>query len=571
MKRLFVPIFLLTAMVVCAAEQYYQLPKVKLIHDGWGFQYESLAPGEKSDRNRVITTKFIKENIRMMEKSIPGSGIIIRFTTPADLCEGKAVSLNSIFGSRRIKYEYFKQDIENLKNTRFTKFTDNFLGLTVSPGNVDWFDDEAWATVCHNHKVAAKIARETGMVGMKFDIEEYHKNTMWQFNPEKGKTLAETHAKIRQRGQEFGRALFSEFPDMEMLCYWWLSLANHKNENCRSQADYYMVAPFINGVYDVMPPTVKIHDGDESCAYRANDEVEFYHMAVDVKKRFLKYIAPENLVKYRSQTFVAPGLYVDPHFKKPGYWENQLQPDLDRLGGASLLKRNLYHAMEVADKYVWMWHERVVWFPSHHPAFPTCITAFAPNLPDELDLIASVEPLAKAKELVSGKKIPNIIYNSTFDKLPENGQQIPGFGIWYDSINKGKFVRKTVNGNAVVASVGATGGCIYQNRKVNPGEMYLVRCSGGNIAPGSQVQASLSIKWKKLFPRKGQTFDDYFADYLNTTRYFRPLGNRMDTIEFVVVVPETATHLAAMIWVYNAADGEEIHFDNLEVYKIMDK
>jgi hypothetical protein len=149
-------------------------------------------------------------------------------------------------------------------------------------------------------------------------------------------------------------------------------------------------------------------------------------MAVDVKKRFLKYIAPENLVKYRSQTFLAPGLYVDPHFKKPGYWENQLQPDLDRLGGASLLKRNLYHAMEVADKYVWMWHERIVWFPSHHPAFPTCITVFAPNLPDELDLIAAVEPLAKAKELVSGKKIPNIIYNSTFDKLPENGQQIPG-------------------------------------------------------------------------------------------------------------------------------------------------
>ena len=47
----------------------------------------------------------------MMEKSIPGSGIIIRFVSPADQCEGQPININAIFGGRKIKYEYFKKDI----------------------------------------------------------------------------------------------------------------------------------------------------------------------------------------------------------------------------------------------------------------------------------------------------------------------------------------------------------------------------------------------------------------------------------------------------------------------------
>ena len=159
MKRIFSTLLAFSA-VVLMADEYYKPPKVKLIHDGWGFQYEGLAPNAKPSRKFLMTTQYIKNNIALMEKSIPGSGIIIRFVTPAAKCEGEAVNINAIFGKRKIKYEYFKDDIANLKNTKFKKFTDNFIGLTVSPGNVDWFDDAAWESVCHNHKVIAKIAKE---------------------------------------------------------------------------------------------------------------------------------------------------------------------------------------------------------------------------------------------------------------------------------------------------------------------------------------------------------------------------------------------------------------------------
>lgn len=570
MKKLMTSLIAAAVLPAIAADQYYKPPRVKLVHDGWGFQYQGVKDGQTPSRKHLMTTQFIKDNIEMMEKSIPGSGIIIRFVTPADQCEGQPININAIFGGRKIKYEYFKKDIENLKNTKFKKFTDNFIGLTVSPGNVDWFDDAAWETVCHNHKVVAKIAKETGMVGMKFDIEEYHKNTMWQFDPAKGKTLAETHAKIRQRGQEFGRALFSEFPDMEMLCYWWFSLCRHKNDQARPEEAEYMVAPFVNGIYDVLPQTVKIHDGDESCAYRANDEIEFYHLGIDVKKNFLRFLDPKHLAKYRAQTFVAPGLYVDPHFaSKFGFWNNQLLPELETLGGTQLLKRNLINAMEVADKYVWMWHERFVWFPSHHPASPVNISSIAPKVTAELDLIASQDQLADAKKVLAKDKPRNIIYNPTFDKLPENGQKIPGFGEWHGAKNQGQFIRKVVDGNAVVAAVDVINGCIYQSRKVKPGEMYLARCTAWNVTPGSKAKATFSVKWKRDFVRQGKPFNDRFADYLNKQHIFRRLGNKPVTVEFVVTVPEYAESLELMLGV-GEAQGQEIYFDNVELYKIMD-
>ena len=569
MKRIFSTLLAFSA-VVLMAEEYYKPPKVKLIHDGWGFQYEGLAPNAKPSRKFLMTTQYIKNNIALMEKSIPGSGIIIRFITPAAKCEGQLVNINSIFGKRKIKYEYFKDDIANLKNTKFKKFTDNFIGLTVSPGNVDWFDDAAWESVCHNHKVIAKIAKETGMVGLKFDIEEYHKNTMWQFNPEKGKTLAETHAKIRQRGQEFGKALFSEFPDMEMLCYWWFSLCRHKNDNARPEDAEYMVAPFVNGIYDVLPPTVKIHDGDESCAYRANDEVEFYHLGIDVRKNFLRFLDAKHLAKYRAQTFIAPGIYVDPHFNpRFNFWNNQLLPDLEKLGGAQMLKRNLINAMEVADKYVWMWHERFVWFPSHHPANPINISSVAPKITAELDLIASQNQLADAKNVIARNKIRNIVYNSTYDLPPSKTQKVPGFGEWHGAKNQGHFARKVVNGNAVVAAINVENGCIYQSRKVKPGEMYLARCTAWNITPGSKAKASFSVKWKRDLVRQGKPFNDRFADYLNKQHYFKRLGPKPVTVEFVVTVPEHTNYLELMLSV-GAGKGQEVYFDNVELFKVMD-
>ena len=558
MQKLLLTLSALAALSL-SARNYCDLPKVKLIHDGWSFQYTTYNP-KVAPHKSEITTSFIRNNIALLENSVPGNGIVIRFVAPAANCEGKAVNINSIFGGRKIKYEYFKEDIENIQNTEFKKFTDNFLGLTVSPGNVDWFDDAAWQTVCHNNNVMARIAKECKLVGLKLDIEEYHSNSMWQFKADLGRTHAETMAKVRQRGREFGKALFSAFPDAHLLCYWWLSLARHKNDRFQPERSEYMVAPFVNGMYDVMPPTITIHEGNEACAYRANNAIEFYHLSVDMHKVFPRFLDPVNWSKYRNQTKLAPGLYVDPHFATGnGFWKNQLQPDLKALGGAKLLKRNLLQAMEVADTYVWMWHERHVWYPSNHPAKPILISSVAPNLKDDMEVILNPEKHAKAR--IAAKKINNMVVNGDFAKMPEGKQQIANFAHWFNG--KGKFQRKEINGNPVAAAIGVESGCIYQSRPAKAGELFLVRCSASNLDPAKRNSASITVNW--IEPN-----GERFADYSNRIYHFRKLKDGKDTVEFTIAAPENAKRIELMLGVGNLGPEDEVYFDDLELYRIVD-
>jgi len=146
---------------------------------------------------------------------------------------------------------------------------------------------------------------------------------------------------------------------------------------------------------------------------------------------------------------------------------------------------------------------------------------------------------------------------------------IPGFGEWHGAKNQGTFARKEINGNAVVAAKDVINGCIYQSRPVKPGQMYLARCTAWNITPGSTVKASFSVKWKRNFVRQGKPFNDRFADYLNKQYLFHRQGDKPETVEFVVTVPENAEFLELMLGV-TGGKGQEIYFDNVELFKIMD-
>ena len=84
-----------TVFAAVAGDSYYQVPRVKLIHDGWGLQYQGLPAGATPDRRFQMTTEYIKNNVRMLESSIPGNGIVIRFITDASKCEGQPVSINA--------------------------------------------------------------------------------------------------------------------------------------------------------------------------------------------------------------------------------------------------------------------------------------------------------------------------------------------------------------------------------------------------------------------------------------------------------------------------------------------
>ena len=115
MKHLLLCLF--CAAFTLGAENYYKLPDVKLIHDGWSFHYQPLHKGMTPSRQYVATTESIRRDVETMEKSIPGSGIVVRFFSDKKYSGGKSYNVSAVFGGEKLKYEYFKKDIENLRNT----------------------------------------------------------------------------------------------------------------------------------------------------------------------------------------------------------------------------------------------------------------------------------------------------------------------------------------------------------------------------------------------------------------------------------------------------------------------
>src|SRR5262245_33502267 len=159
-------------------------------------------------------TKFMRENVGQMEQ-VPFDGLVFHATS------GKDVNLAwEVWGSKKFTPDDFHQAVEDLKATKFHRFTDRFLRVNVTPAKMDWFDDDAWAGVVNNFAVAARVAREGRCKGFMFDTEQYEGVTVFDYRKQKDsgkKTFAEYQAKVRQRGREWVRAVNREYPDITIL------------------------------------------------------------------------------------------------------------------------------------------------------------------------------------------------------------------------------------------------------------------------------------------------------------------------------------------------------------------
>jgi hypothetical protein len=185
MRRIFV-LTIISAAILCLSDR---LPAEegakgkKLIEWGW----------DEPD------TKFIRQNIEKMEQ-FPFDGFVFHVVSSKG---GNLVW--EMWGSRRFELAEFQHAVEDLRATPFHRLTDRFLRVNVSPGNVDWFDDRAWAVVPHNVGVAAQIAKQGGCKGFMFDVEQYN-DQLFDYGKQKHrqtKTFADYRAKVRERGRDW--------------------------------------------------------------------------------------------------------------------------------------------------------------------------------------------------------------------------------------------------------------------------------------------------------------------------------------------------------------------------------
>lgn len=162
------------------------------------------------------TTKFLRLKIDDVER-LPFDGVVI----PLRYADGAEITWK-MWGKRKFEYQRLAYMANDLAQTPFRSLTDRFIRVNVTPGDVNWFDDDAWDAVLHNFRLAARIAKAGKCKGFVFDVEQYEAkpfslamSILTHMAP-----AQEYRTKVRQRAHEWIAAVSQEFSDILILFPW---------------------------------------------------------------------------------------------------------------------------------------------------------------------------------------------------------------------------------------------------------------------------------------------------------------------------------------------------------------
>lgn len=514
----------------------------------------------------IATPARLRQNLAEMEKR-PFDGVVLSFSGgPKNEVSGY------VFTDIVWKQEWIEPLVADLQACRFQRFTDNFLKVNANPGSLDWFDDAGWQQTVDHWRKAAWIAKQGGLKGLLFDPEAYVKGFRqfdYTMQAQRDRhTFPEYVAKARQRGQEVMRAVVEEFPDLILFSFFMnsnaLPLLDHPDpRTALLSTNYNLYPPFIDGWLDVMPPSVTLIDGIEQ-AYLFDSPMQYYRTGHLIKSAGQKLIAPENRYKYRAQTQVSYGIYLDAYINAPpSIWRIEL-------GGrspADKLRENVASALAAADEYVWVYGEQYRWWPTPNTGIkPEDWNQAMPGCEEALRLARDPADWGRWKLGQMAAEPANLARNADFastESATVDGQATPyqdggppaGWGFW----QVGDTGAATWDRQVGCAAPGAyklsnvRNGCGIQAIVAKPGGRYAVRAkvrvTGGD--------ANLRIRWQA-----GGKWYDQTQDRLTW-----PAGEGdWKTIFDVVQVPAAADRLVVLLVVTGQlTDQDAAWFDDIAV------
>jgi hypothetical protein len=294
-------------------------------------------------------TKFIRENIRKMEQ-FPFDGLVFHVNSS----RGGNFTWE-LWGGRKFERDEFQHAVEDLRATEFRRFTDRFLRVNVTPGNVDWFDDQAWKTVLHNVGVAADIARQGGCRGFMFDVEQYERR-LFEYSQQKPRPFAEYQAKVRQRGREWIQEVNGRFPQITILLTFGYAITRPPEGEDRFQAPYGLLADFLDGVLeDCSEETVVVDAWEQSYAYKRPDQFQEARRTITQKARDWTAV-PE---KYTGHVRAGFGLWMDYNWRKYGWDTEDVK---NNYFSPEEFEAAVHSALAASDRYVWIYTEQPRWW-----------------------------------------------------------------------------------------------------------------------------------------------------------------------------------------------------------------
>jgi len=298
-------------------------------------------------------TKFMRQNIAQMEQ-FPFDGLVFH----ANSSKGGGLTWE-MWGSRKFTLDEFNQAIDDLKTTNFKRLTGRFPRVNVSPGKVDWFDDQEWANVLNNVGVAAQVANQGRCRGFMFDVEQYE-GRLFDYRQQKhkaSKTFVEYQRQVRQRGKAWMQQVNRSFPDITILLTFGYSITQPRGSATdRSSVAYGLLADFLDGMLDACSKDTTIVDAWES-SYSYKQQQQFERAYDIIKKRSLDWTAvPE---KYRGHVQAGFGIWMDNNWRRKGwnvtdFTQNYFTP--------AEFEKAVRSALRVSDKYVWVYTEQPRWW-----------------------------------------------------------------------------------------------------------------------------------------------------------------------------------------------------------------
>jgi hypothetical protein len=397
----------------------------------------------------------------------------------------KQVITSSAFLTNHWEWNDFADCVRDLEATHPQRCTNNFLMLLASPGNVSWFDDAGWNEVVDHWRLLARVARQGRMAGIIFDAEPYSKpwsQFSYAAQTDKGShTFAEMAAKARERGRGVMKAVGEEYPNMTVLAYRLFSDLPHAGDPHRpvmnlESSPYGLMAAFVNGWCDALPPEITIVDGNES-AYGYENEEEYAAAFARLKLEAPRYVSVPNRAKIRQQFSVSHGIYLDAYSPAPG---GKAWFDFKDQSPGNRLMTFVAAALDASDGPVWVYGETGRWWPKGTNA------AWSAKFPGvENALRAAKDPTAFAALYIrDAKPAANLLRDAKF------AQGAKAWFAWQAANTKGK----SALANNVAQLSGMENGSVSQIVPVKPGETYVV---GARAKTTGRGDVGISIGWQK--------------------------------------------------------------------------
>jgi hypothetical protein len=258
--------------------------------------------------------------------------------------------------------------IEDLKQTDFGKFGENFLRFNTTPAKLDWFDD--YSAVIQNARLAAHFARETKCPGILFDIEQYegqlfdyrkqrdayHKSKP---NDQPGKSWELYATQARRRGGEVMAAFQEAYPGLTIFLTFGYSLPWAESSPGRlalAECHYGLLAPFLDGMVATAKGKTRLVDGHE-LSYSWKKPEQFAAGSKTMKQDLLPIVLDP--AKYQQCFSIGFGLWLDHDWRKLGW--NAEDPSKNYFTPQSF-EAAAGAALQQTDQYVWIYTETPRWW-----------------------------------------------------------------------------------------------------------------------------------------------------------------------------------------------------------------